>query len=478
MSNLGSYVQEIFGTWRIVDKGFEGIGVLRIDNVDPLLELKLIRDETLDMDLIHSCQNKALIITGKTMEEEELTLIDCYLISARQKSESHAEYLFRARCAFRDTEVDKESEPLLAGAQINYGDIVEWANLSHFEPFFDGDVSGIAWVAKEPVNAVVGDTRYSIFPVERTPPYSYSEYAQLEQAVAVLLDYELPVPWQTILADAKCLAQLMSFAKREHVGIQGLSCKLATKQEQNEMGNEAVRGVTDYKETILPIRDKETQSTVYSFRYLFTLDELQEVGGLGTWLKHYPKLKPIMDLYLLHHSGKASTAEGYFLNLVQALESFHRRFVANSVQEYRKSIEDLLANIVPQSDRDYYYNLFLGNLSEKANDVPLRKRLIDLLYAEGQRPFILNMGQCEAFVDKVKDTRHYYTHYNPKKEQKRFRDEYYPGINTMLMIILEYHIMLLLGFDTEIAAERTVGELNPNWHEYYLSEQCLSQSNE
>lgn len=206
--------------------------------------------------------------------------------------------------------------------------------------------------------------------------------------------------------------------------------------------------------------------------YLFTLDELLKVDGFHSWFVNYDELKPVLDLFLMAYSDKVRTSEGYFLNLVQALECFHKRFVAKTIDEFRIRIEGILENVVPETEREYYEALFYGD-GDTPKDVHLRMRLIDLLYADGQRPFILNMNQCDAFATKVKDTRNYYTHYDSGNAKKKFRKEHYPGINEMLMAILEYHIMVLLGFDASKAATKAVGCFNASWYTFYLSEECL-----
>lgn len=45
------------------------------------------------------------------------------------------------------------------------------------------------------------------------------------------------------------------------------------------------------------------------------------------------------------------------------------------------------------------------------------------------------------------DTRNYYTHFSPDKRGKAFGKEELPIINAELMALLEYHLMLTLGFD-------------------------------
>lgn len=54
-----------------------------------------------------------------------------------------------------------------------------------------------------------------------------------------------------------------------------------------------------------------------------------------------------------------------------------------------------------------------------------------------------------GFPQKLVDTRNYYTHYSQGKKDKAFRKEELPIVNAELMALLEYHLMLTLGFDDE-----------------------------
>ena len=58
------------------------------------------------------------------------------------------------------------------------------------------------------------------------------------------------------------------------------------------------------------------------------------------------------------------------------------------------------------------------------------------------------------FVQKVVDTRHYYTHYSKSKEDKIFKgEELFFAIN-ILRIVLSYYILIEIGFKKEFIEKK------------------------
>ncbi|UVJ53180.1 hypothetical protein K5713_07070 [Trueperella pyogenes] len=58
-------------------------------------------------------------------------------------------------------------------------------------------------------------------------------------------------------------------------------------------------------------------------------------------------------------------------------------------------------------------------------------------------------GEPERFPHELVDTRNYYTHFSPDRKDKAFGKEELSIVNAELMALLEYHLMLTLGFDDE-----------------------------
>lgn len=59
-----------------------------------------------------------------------------------------------------------------------------------------------------------------------------------------------------------------------------------------------------------------------------------------------------------------------------------------------------------------------------------------------------------TFSEKITATRNYYTHYDDRNLKKAFSVDELLQVNGKLLLLLEYHLMRVLGFEREFAAER------------------------
>lgn len=473
----------ISGLWRTSSEGPEYKGELHIDEVDSVMELRIVFHEVEGYSSEELPFGKGLdYICGTTLDGKKITLCNCSLFNSSHKfmnsPKQFFECIIRVQFAFWGIWAFDSKDLRFDDVQVDYGDIVSWADLSHYEYLAESKSYALTWICNDPVGVSYGDNvEVTIFPSQEAPVYSDREDVSLKQRITARFQYKQSVFWQTVLDDVTCLAQLASFARREHVGIRRIWHSSYSKTNLRNQDEATETSFPEsYDEVIFSLRGKQTENTNHPIHYLFKLNKLMRVGGLKAWFVNYSELKPIINLYLMAFSERIGTSEGFFLNLVQALEVFHVRFVAGTKEKYENHIRDMIKDVAPQSEWDYYENLFLGNGQEHRKNVFLKNRLIDLLYANGERPFIVNMDQCEAFACKVANTRNYYTHYDSKRLNAIFQAKDYPAINEMLMAVLEYHIMLLLGFNVEFAKNKAAGWIWSNHHLTSIIEGSVSDA--
>ena len=129
-----------------------------------------------------------------------------------------------------------------------------------------------------------------------------------------------------------------------------------------------------------------------------------------------------------------------FLNVVQALETYHSRFKAGSIEEFKNRVEYLT------DDHTDGMESFLLGKSKKF--ITLESRLSDLLIAEYQVYFITGDIKRIDFPKVLANTRNYYIHYdeNIKNNRRILTEEELSIYNNCLLIILDYYIYSELGF--------------------------------
>lgn len=190
------------------------------------------------------------------------------------------------------------------------------------------------------------------------------------------------------------------------------------------------------------------------WEYNFTLNQLLEDKDIN---KELEKLVPIFNLYLSLFKYRDMPIEMVFLNIVQALETFHSRFFyENNKKEYVESVLERFSEsmIFEEVKRKLLSDT---QMDKNCNYIILVSRLNDLLIGNYNTLFYEYWNQEDDYAQIIADTRHYYTHYGSAKEKKALKGDCLKDAIFVLSRLLEYHICLVLGIDIE---EKVRQELN------------------
>ena len=191
-----------------------------------------------------------------------------------------------------------------------------------------------------------------------------------------------------------------------------------------------------------------------SWDYNFWLKDLPEEKDFNTELE---KLEPVFGLYLSLFKYQDMPTEMVFLNIVQALETFHSRFFYNNKKDkYIKSVEARFG------DSERYKKLLLSDtqMDENCGYIILVSRLNDLLIGRNDGLFCEYYIEDDEYAQTIADTRHYYTHYGKSKETKALKDDDLLEAIYILRVLLEFHICLVLGIDRRDAIARELSTHN------------------
>jgi hypothetical protein len=191
---------------------------------------------------------------------------------------------------------------------------------------------------------------------------------------------------------------------------------------------------------------------VFPWEILFTFGQtrgrLAEV--LSAWFGQHELLEPVFALYFGTLYNPELYLEQRFLAFAQAIETYDRRRRPKVKERDRKQHKALVMEIVaaaPKQERDW----LKGKLAW-SNDLALAQRLRHILSLCKNVTARIVGGDDEddeeAFVKLVRDTRNYYTHYDPAGKAKAAtdpRDLY--RLTVQLRAILETIFLRELDFD-------------------------------
>ena len=226
-----------------------------------------------------------------------------------------------------------------------------------------------------------------------------------------------------------------------------------------------------HKHHLLCAKKELVISNTNVWDYNFTLDQLPGDRDINDELE---KLQPVFNLYVSLFKYRDMPVEMVFLNIVQALETFHTRFYGNNKRKY---IESVNARFPDNSDfaairkkllpEEKNYNSELGPKNTKGR-IHLTSRINDLLIGKGDSLFMEYWKGEEDYAHTIAITRNYYTHYDINKYERALKGDALKESIFVLSKLLEYHICAVLGINIqdkirqEIHVQHTTNQLDNN----------------
>lgn len=281
------------------------------------------------------------------------------------------------------------------------------------------------------------------------PPYNEETNIIQRLVLEIESQQKKGLSWFTDIRE-KVLA-LISFSIRDNVNV------IKEYLYDYEKYIESPDGIKHYQRQQLVTAIPQLQlCKTASWQFNITLTQLPAETDLNDKLV---KLAPIFNLYLSLFKYPYMPREMVFLNIVQALETFHARFFyEDSKDRYVESVSDRFGN---SPNKEMFFQLLLSptQMDENCRYIILVSRLNDLLINTQTGLFNKFFLQNMEYAQTIADTRHYYTHYGEAKEQKALKGEALIEQIFVLQVLLEYHVCLVLGVDNEKKIQEELSNL-------------------
>lgn len=196
------------------------------------------------------------------------------------------------------------------------------------------------------------------------------------------------------------------------------------------------RGRNDYKDVdhsrmLLPYGEIEKEFEDIVLKWF----SRSEQSGLAT------------DIYFGMQCAESMPLHMKYLSIVQALESYHRSLGGGYMdqEEYRKLIEQMHCHIPEEITGDHRQSL--KDRLKWGYEYSLRKRLNDLFSRIPDNVQKWITKDRKAFIEKVKETRNYHTHYDHSSLAKRFEGIDMHIAAERLRILFVANVLCDLGLD-------------------------------
>ena len=425
------------GTFAILDEKIDGELIYNQQN--GVLLLNLIK-EINSTSLMGKSYGTLPIIVGKLNSGTVVTLVNNRCTNNHTRAFSTQQLTFVAEYMIWSNaeKVNATYNKMVCKLKNAY----QWSCFSAFEETETGikvketvDKKTYAWFdAKITFYSNLNDSLF-------VPPHE--EETTLIQRLILEIETSEKKSVEEFIAIRNKIISLISFAIKDNVNVE--EQYLCDFDDSYLVANKIKTCRNHYLYTSEPIRDVLNSRR---WEYNFFLKDFPEDADTN---KSLEKLGPVFNLYLSLFKYSDMPSEMVFLNIVQALETFHSRFFyGNKKERYVKSVQERFG------DSERYKKLLLSvtQMDENCGFIILVSRLNDLLIGKNDGLFCEYYLKNEEYAQTIADTRHYYTHYSKSKESKALKGNDLLEAIYILRVLLEYHVCLILGIDRREAIAR------------------------
>ena len=185
---------------------------------------------------------------------------------------------------------------------------------------------------------------------------------------------------------------------------------------------------------------------IEDYSMLFTLrDVIKNKRIIKSWFERDEILKPTTDLYFSTLYQPRMYLNNEFLNLAQALETYHRRTMKNF--ELPKSKHQVRIRAILRKTPEKYRE-WLERKLDYSNELSLRKRLKGIC---NRLPsgVLSKIGNIDAFIDLTVNTRNYWTHFDERAKARAATDVRLFGLVSNLRLLLVTCFFQEMGLTNE-----------------------------
>jgi len=439
------------GVWHVDTRIETFAGQLHLDFESGYFTLELSISASSSLcDYLNSIKlRKIPLILGDTYNGIRISLVDCLILSSKHTNDEAARYTLHIDKVYIGIHLVTR-EQLFNCYQFKVPELIKWSGLCKYNTdYLESEPASLSikWVSKQPVvifikdklniqiSAHHGDTDWTM----------YDSEINIMQYVQISLSYYEPCQIDQAISDYMTFIKLVNIGCQDH--LQGNSFYCLYCENCNENLDCAPIQVYIAQPRIVP------NKTAF-YEYLFTLNDLSKYPQvINNWYLKVEELSPVVNLYQQATQNQNLPVEIKFLTLVQALETFHSRFLSADYKQYKHRVEKAL-KIVPPDETDYYRTHLVPPTFTDELRIKLVNRLSDLFLCDFQIVFKTMSDYLVPFdyIDRIVSTRNYLTHYNKDKQNLALNGAELFDTLLCLRNVLEYYILREIGFPSTLTS--------------------------
>jgi hypothetical protein len=443
----------------IEEISYEGIWWLPAKPEDQITgTLRFNQDKGANLDLIGSFVDhfepgpitgkafEADIILGKSANGKDITLYRCFETHSKTSFPGMTTSSLFAHAVFIGAHFDDAEKITFNRLSVRFTNLDEWVNVSGFNIKYDHKYRRVSveHTIPDSITTTINSLKISLEFSRKGPGFTaVQKEASIKQEAFIRLEQDKPKPisdWTKLLYRFENFLALGTAEPTYPISVEGYNNKIVEKISEKEYP----KSISIYYQLIgdpLKVKTKLPYDMFFTYKDIADRFEI----CLNSWFNKLEELEPVYDLYFGTLYNPHMYLDQRFLNLIQAIESYHRRMISNtelSEEDHKQRIDSIL-DVAPTEHSNW-----LKQILRYSNEPTLNKRLLDVLTLHNSaiKKFI---NKKKSFARKIVSTRNYFIHYDKSlaKEAARGRDLF--NLTEKLDILLQICLLTELEFTPE-----------------------------
>ncbi len=389
---------------------------------------------------------KPEIILGISSDGKPITLYKCFEKSSARSYRGLLTSSFYANLVFVGAHFQDAKDIKFKSMSVYYSYLDEWVGISGFEikQLWEGKGVVIRYKLPEPIRADISDKLGLEINFHAIGPNFPFFQINIEQKTEIKIITSEDTSFEDYRKLIFQIRNLLTLATMQSVQV--LNIRGTTKANQEMIDDEVYYPPTEifYKQLYIPQENQKLHRSEMLFSFRDISDKFEYF--LKNWFENLGLFEPVYDLYFATLHNPHMYIGNKFLNLVQAIETFHRyRYGGKylSDEEY-KLIYNTLINAIPKGAQKELKERLEEYISY-GNEFSLRKRMKKIIdiYQDLLNFFIEDR---KSFIEKVVNTRNYLTHHSEDLKERAVKGEDLYYLTQKLKICLETCLLNEMGF--------------------------------
>ncbi|MEQ1554732.1 MAG: HEPN domain-containing protein [Ferruginibacter sp.] len=408
-------------------------------NIENSFAGNLTNDENGEFSVtLLGCTNvpdEPFILHGTTATGKKITLYNCFTSSRRMSFPGIPSVEISAIYCFTGEHLTFESLQFNS-AILKISSLNEWVDIGGFNDFTNDDNNfAITYKNPDPITFYKTDSVEFIILFYSTSPYFRPKHnCTVTQDTVILIKHNSTFNLDTFW---KYISSIKSFLTLAYFSEPQLQ-EIKFKQSEKDIECKYVGQKNEIS---------EQKSSRRNFLFTFKNIENDFLTIFKKWTELNVIIEPVINVLQECFGNRNIISENKFLNVMQGIETFHRRRRQNE-KEGKVFHKNKVAEIIASCPAEYQD--WLKSKLHFSNEPTLNDRLEELFNELDTTLKNHLFNNTEQIISQSKNTRNYFTHYDKSLEKKALKDSELYYLTERLKIFL----LIILLKETDIDDEK------------------------